>query len=77
DDMDNLNVNGVWNRNIDEDRSLTLTVGVRNITDNDGWCAANGDAANGKPAEAVHCGPGYNNGVAGKDGAKPNDVTRT
>lgn len=77
DDMDNLNVNGVWNRNIDENRSLTLTVGVRNITDNDGWCAANGDAANGKPAEAVHCGPGYNNGVAGKDGAKPNDVTRT
>ncbi|MBT0078598.1 TonB-dependent receptor [Vibrio alginolyticus] len=77
DDMDNLNVNGVWNRNIDEDRSLTLTVGVRNITDNEGWCAANGDAANGKPAEAVHCGPGYNNGVAGKDGAKPNDVTRT
>lgn len=77
DDMDNLNVNGVWNRNIDEDRSLTLTVGVRNITDNDGWCAANGDAANGKPAEAVHCGPGYNNGVAGKDGVKPNDVTRT
>ncbi|MET2850970.1 TonB-dependent receptor [Vibrio owensii] len=77
DDMDNLNVNGVWNRNIDEDRSLTLTVGVRNITDNDGWCAANGDAANGKPAEAVHCGPGYNNGVAGKGGAKPNDVTRT
>ncbi len=77
DDMDNLNLNGVWNRNIDEDRSLTLTVGVRNITDNDGWCAANGDAANGKPAEAVHCGPGYNNGVAGKDGAKPNDVTRT
>ncbi|RZV15311.1 TonB-dependent receptor [Vibrio alginolyticus] len=77
DDMDNLNVNGVWNRNIDEDRSLTLTVGVRNITDNDGWCAANGDAANGKPAKAVHCGSGYNNGVAGKDGAKPNDVTRT
>ncbi|MDW3044623.1 TonB-dependent receptor [Vibrio sp. Vb1554] len=77
DDMDNLNVNGVWNHNIDEDRSLTFTFGVRNITDNDGWCAANGDAANGKPAEAVHCGSGYNNGVAGKDGAKPNDATRT
>lgn len=77
DDMDNLNINAVWNHNIDMDRSLTLSVGVRNITDNDGWCAENSNAAIGKTADAVHCGAGYNNGVAGQDGAKANEVSRT
>lgn len=82
DDMDNLNVNGVWNHNFDYNRSLTFAFGVRNITDNDGWCATGGNAANGTLAQAEHCGAGYNNNVAGKvdaDGnlAQPNDVSRT
>lgn len=77
DDMDNINVNGVWNHNLDADRALTFTFGVRNITDNDGWCATGADPENGIPAQAEHCGPGYNNGVAGQPGAEPNDVKRT
>ena len=38
---------------------LTLTFGIRNITDNDGWCPT-GDAIDGNnPVEAEHCGAGY------------------
>ena len=79
DDMDNINFNGVWNRNIDEDRSLTLTFGIRNITDNDGWCPTGADPDNGVPAQAVHCGAGYgyDHEAAKAAGASPNEVTRT
>ncbi|WP_239502689.1 TonB-dependent receptor [Vibrio astriarenae] len=77
DDMDNININGVWNRDIDNNRALTFTFGVRNITDNDGWCPTGGDGANGVPAKAEHCGPGYSNGSIAAEGAKPNDVSRT
>ena len=82
DDMDNINLSAVWNHNLDAERSLTFTLGYRNITDNDGWCATGGDAQNGVTAEAEHCGPGFNNGVNGavdSDGnpAQANDVTRT
>lgn len=81
DDMDNINLNGVWNRNLDEERSLTLNFGVRNLKDNDGWCTNGGDRNTGELAEAVHCGAGFNNGVAGEVGengpAKANPARRT
>ncbi|GAL24675.1 TonB-dependent siderophore receptor [Vibrio variabilis] len=81
DDMDNINLNGVWNRDFDAERSLTFNFGVRRMEDNDGWCATGGNGAEGTPAEAVHCGPGYNNNVAGNVGvngpAQPNNVKRT
>ncbi len=79
DDMNDFNLNSMFNHNIDGDRSLTFNLSARQAQDHDGWCSANGLSEDGKhDGTAYRCGAGISDNVMNPiTGELPKDVQRS